>query len=410
VASAGGSPTEADGGYFRNVNAFDVAVIVIVVAAILIGLNTGAIPQLAGLLGAIIGGALAIAALPLLEAPLSRVEPGVRAFAVLAGMLLIVGIGEAIGSAGGQSVAMRLRGGVLGTVDRALGGIVGGGQALLVVWLVGGLLAAGPMRALATQAQTSVVIRSLNGVLPAPTEIAAQLGRLLDDTGIPDLFVGLEPLPAPPVDLPSDPAARAIGERAQPSTVRVAAATCEYLSYGSGFVVSRGYVVTNAHVVAGASTIRIRTVDGTDFDAVPVFDDPQLDVALLWVDRLNAAPLRFAAADVERGAAGADLGYPHGGPLAFERAAVTGSYVATGRDIYGERLVSRKILELRAQVDQGDSGGPFVLADGTVGGVVFAEARTNDQVGYALTATSVATAVQPRIGRTGAVNTGSCIR
>jgi hypothetical protein len=61
-------------------------------------------------------------------------------------------------------------------------------------------------------------------------------------------------------------------------------------------------------------------------------------------------------------------------------------------------------------VDQGDSGGPFVLTDGTVGGVVFAEARTNDDVGYALTATSVATAVQPRIGRTGAVSTGACIR
>ena len=70
----------------------------------------------------------------------------------------------------------------------------------------------------------------------------------------------------------------------------------------------------------------------------------------------------------------------------------------------------RQILELRAEVDQGDSGGPFILADGTVGGVVFAEARTNDQVGYALTPTSVATAVQPQIGRTGPVPTGPCIR
>jgi S1-C subfamily serine protease len=84
--------------------------------------------------------------------------------------------------------------------------------------------------------------------------------------------------------------------------------------------------------------------------------------------------------------------------------------VATGRDIYGTRVVTRKILELRAQVDQGDSGGPFVLTDGSVGGVVFAEARTNDQVGYALTATSVATVVMPRIGRTGEVDTGDCIR
>jgi S1-C subfamily serine protease len=392
------------------VNAFDLAVLVIVVAAILIGLNTGAIPQIAGLVGAFGGGALAIFALPSLEGPLSSLEPGIRAFAVLAGMLLLVGVGEAIGSALGQSVATRLRGGVLGTLDRAFGGLVGGAQALLVVWLVGGLLAAGPMRTLAAQAQTSFVERSLSAVLPPPTEIAAQLGRLLDDTGIPDLFVGLEPLPAAPVDLPNDPAARAIAAAAEPSTVKVSAATCGFLSSGSGFVVSRGYVVTNAHVVAGATTIRVRTVDGGAFDAVAVFDDPELDVALLYVPQLQARALRFAATDPDRGASGATLGYPGGGALTIAPAAVAGSYVATGRDIYGDQRVTRKILELRAQVDPGDSGGPFILADGTVGGVVFAEARTNDQVGYALTATSVATAIEPQIGRTGGVDTHACIR
>ena len=48
--------------------------------------------------------------------------------------------------------------------------------------------------------------------------------------------------------------------------------------------------------------------------------------------------------------------------------------------------MTRPILELRAEIDQGDSGGPLVLADGTVGGVVFAEARTDEEVGYALDA------------------------
>jgi S1-C subfamily serine protease len=392
------------------VNVFDLAIVVLFVVAVLIGLNSGAIPQLAGLLGALGGGVLAILALPFLEGPLATLDPPIRAFAVLAGMLFLVGIGEAIGSALGQSVAMRLRGGVLGTLDRLFGGVVGGAQALLIVWLIGGLLAAGPMRGLAVQAQTSLVVRGLNAILPAPTVIAAELGRLLDDTGLPNLFVGLEPLPAAPVDVPTDPTARAIAASAQGSTVKVSAATCQYTSTGSGFVIARGYVVTNAHVIAGATTIRVLTVQGALQDAVAVFDDPELDVALLWVPRLDAPALRFAAVDPDRGASGATLGFPHGGALTIAPAAVAGSYVATGRDIYGDRLVSRRILELRAEVDQGDSGGPFVMADGTVGGVVFAEARTNDQVGYALTPTSVATAVQPRIGRTGAVDTGACIR
>ncbi len=391
-------------------NVFDVLVIVLVFLAVLIGISSGALPQIGGLIGAFAGGAVAILALPWVEPLIENLNPLLRAIAVLGGMLFIVGVGEAIGSALGRVGASHLRDSPLRTVDRAAGGVVGAAQALLVVWLIGGLLAAGPMRVLATQAQTSLVVRGLNSVLPAPTEIASALGRLLDDTGLPDLFVGLEPLPAPPVAQPGDPAAEAIARGARPSTVRVAAATCEFNSLGSGFAIAPHYVVTNAHVVAGARTVRVAVPDGSVDDAVPVFFDPELDVALLWVSDLSAAPLRLAAADPARGAIGATLGYPHGGSLVVSPAAVSGAYVAQGRDIYGEDRVSRRILELRAQVDQGDSGGPLILSDGTVGGVVFAEARTDDSVGYALTPTAVARAVEPSLGRTGAVDTGACIR
>ena len=98
----------------------------------------------------------------------------------------------------------------------------------------------------------------------------------------------------------------------------------------------------------------------------------------------DARPLRFANTDPGRGSVGAALGYPGGGPLMIVPAAVTGSYRATGRDIYDEARVDRDILELRAQIDRGDSGGPFVLQDGTIGGLVFAEARSDPDVGYAL--------------------------
>ena len=328
---------------------------------------------------------------------------------MLAGILFLVGVGEAIGGAVGRAVATQLRGGVLDRVDRILGGVVGAAQALLVIWLIGGLFAAGPMRFLAVQAQTSFVVRGLTGILPAPTEIAAQLGHLLDDTGIPDLFVGLDPLPAPDVERPSDPAARQIAAGAIASTVRVSARTCLFQSSGTGFAVARDYIVTNAHVIAGATTIRVQAPNGRLHDAVAVFVDPRLDVALLWVVDLDATTLRLAAVDPGRGAVGATLGYPHGGDLLIEPAAVSGAYTAQGRDIYGTPHVSRRILELRAIVDQGDSGGPLILTDGTVGGVVFAEARTDESVGYALTATSVATAIQPSIGRTSPADTGDCI-
>jgi S1-C subfamily serine protease len=391
------------------VNLFDVVVIVILVAAVLIGISSGALPQLGGLAGAIAGAGVAIAGLPLIARLVDTIPPDLRAFVVLGGILFLVGVGEAIGSAVGRAVAVRLRGGVLGSADRVLGGFVGAGQALLVVWLLGGLLASGPIRSVATQAQTSWIVRTMSRVLPPPTEFAAELGSLLNGTGIPELFVGLEPLPAPDVERPTDPAARAIAERAIRSTVRVSAATCQFQSSGTGFAIAGSYVVTNAHVVAGGTTIRVQASGGGLRDAKAVFFDPELDVALLWVPGLDAPPLRFATADPGRGAIGATLGFPHGGGLVVEPAAVSGAYPAQGRDIYGSGRVSRRILELRAIVDQGDSGGPLILGDGTVGGVVFAEARTDEDAGYALTPTSVATAVGPAIGRTGPVPTGACI-
>ena len=75
-------------------------------------------------------------------------------------------------------------------------------------------------------------------------------------------------------------------------------------------------------------------------------------------------------------------------------AAVSGTYPATGRDIYGTKRVTRDILELRAEVEPGDSGGPLVLEDGSVGGLVFAESKTDPAVGYALTPGSVWTRIQ----------------
>jgi S1-C subfamily serine protease len=71
--------------------------------------------------------------------------------------------------------------------------------------------------------------------------------------------------------------------------------------------------------------------------------------------------------------------------------------------------VRRDILELRAAIERGDSGGPLVLSDGTVGGVVFAEARTNPDVGYALSPTAVTRAIATGLGQVAAVDTGRCL-
>jgi S1-C subfamily serine protease len=394
-----------------DLNPFDVGAVVLLLVAVILGFRSGAIPQVLGLVGAAIGGILGVLALPLGEPVLAALDldPGHGAVVVLVALLLAVVTGEGIGSAIGQSVTRGLGETVFGTLDRVGGAFVGAAQAVLVVWLAGGLLAVGPVPGLASAAQTSVAVRALDRVLPPPTAIAADLGRLLDDTGLPDVFVGLEPLPAPPVDRPDDPAAEAIAAPAEGSTVRIMARTCGNVSTGTGFAVAEDYVVTNAHVIAGAGRTRV-TLGREDHDATPVFFDPDLDVAVLHAPGLAARPLRFATDEPARGATAAALGFPGGAGLTIIPAAVSGRYDAVGRDIYGEKRVARRILELRAEVERGDSGGPLMIENGTVGGVVFAEARTDAQVGYALSGPSVARVVEPAIGSVASVATGECLR
>lgn len=391
-------------------NPLDLVAVVLVVLAILLGFRSGALPQLGGLLGAVSGGVLAVLSLPLLVDPLGEVPAAVRPYVVLAGLLVAVGIGESIGSAIGRKVARALGSGVLGAADRVAGGFTGAAQALLIIWLAGGLLAIGPVPRLSEAAQTSTAIRTLNAALPSPIEIAAEFGTLLDASGLPEVFVGLEPLPRPPVEPPSDATTQAIAKLAQASTVRISAATCDLESSGSGVVVADGYVVTNAHVVAGSSSggVRVTGIAG-QVDATVVLFDPALDVAVLHAPHLQGVALRFASSEPTRGTVGVALGYPGGGNLTVVPAAVTGAYPATGRDIYDKATVRRQILELRSQIDRGDSGGPFVLQDGTVGGLIFAEARTDPDVGYALSPTAVATRIAPAIGLTGGVDTGACL-
>jgi S1-C subfamily serine protease len=390
-------------------NPFDLIAATLFVIAILLGFRSGLLPQLGGIGGAVLGAVVAISALPIVEPRLADLDPMVRALAVLAGLVFAVGLGEGLGASLGRAAGEQLDGGLLGALDRVAGALGGAVQGVLIVWLVGGMLAVGPLPGLAQAAQTSVAVRTLDRALPPPTLLVAELGRLLDASGLPDVFIGLEPLPRPPVDLPDDPALQALAAAASASTVRVVAATCGLQSTGTGFAVAQGYVVTNAHVVAGAGTIRVDR-GGSLFAATPVHFDPNLDVAVLHVPRLPSAPLRFADEDPDRGVVGAALGHPGGGQLQVIPAGVTGSYDARGLDIYGANQVVRRVIELRAAIERGDSGGPFVLLDGSVGGVVFAEARSDPSVGYALSPTAVAIVVGPVIGRTGEVDVGGCAR
>jgi S1-C subfamily serine protease len=390
------------------VNALDVVALLLIVLAMVFGARSGALPQVAGLLGAALGAVIGFTLLPAASPLLDNLEPTIRAIATLSILLGLVGLGEGLGAGLGRAGSRALGRGLLGALDQVAGAAVGAAQAVLIVWLMGGVLATGPFPNLSQLAQTSRALRIIDSWLPPPTEIVVALGRLLDDTGLPDVFIGLEPLPAAPIDLPSDAEARAIGERAAASILRVVADGCQLESRGTSFVVSPGYLVTNAHVVVGARTIAVQSPSAS-FTATPVLVDLELDVALLHVGSLDAPALTFARSDPSRGTKAATFGYPGGGSAVVEPAIVAASYAATGLDVTGSNRVTRDLVELRSHIEPGDSGGPLLLVDGTVGGVVFAESRADPSVGYALSPESVSDRIASSLDRTSEVSPGPCI-
>lgn len=389
-------------------NLFDLLAAVVIVAAVIAGTRSGALPQIGGIAGAIGGLLLALNLAPWLVNVTSTLDPLPRVLTVLGAIIGAVIVGEMLGSAVGRVFGSRLGDGVLSGADRLAGGVLGAAQAVLIVWLAGGLLTVGPFTTLGRTAAKSWSMGVINGYLPAPSKVVGQIAGAIDASGLPAVFVGLEPAPLAPVDTPASAAARKMAADAIPGTGRVVTLACGVQVTGTAEIIAPGYLVTNAHVVAGAESVHVE-LGGGDVPATVVAFDPDLDVAVLRAPTLKSPVLRFAAAIPERGAKGAAIGFPNGGPMAVIPAGVAGSYRATGRDIYGKAAIDREIIELRAAIQPGDSGGPLILEDGTIGGLVFAESRTDGSVGYALSPTEVAVFVRPAVGRTGSADVGPCI-
>ena len=139
---------------------------------------------------------------------------------------------------------------------------------------------------------------------------------------------------------------------------------------GSGFVVDRrGDVVTNDHIVQGASNIRVGFSGGATYPATIVGTDPTTDIAVVRVKAPSAAlhPLRFAASS---GVQVGDRVYAIGNPFGLERTMTAGIVSATGRDIQAPngRTIAGAI-QTDAPINHGNSGGPLLDRFGRVVGI-----------------------------------------
>lgn len=336
-------------------------------------------------------------------------DPGLSiliAFAVLFGSAALVGlIGKLIGRYASR-LTHKLR---LGPLNSILGAITGAGITLGGIWLIASLFSGIPFRQINHQITSSAILQSMNETLPPAPAVISGIGTLINPQNFPQVFIGPGPRPVEPVDEPTTAEVESALARAGQSTVRIEGSGCGGVVTGSGFIVADGLIATNAHVVAGIDRPQVVDTDGQR-DATVVYFDPLQDIAILEADGLAGEVLEVSEEISPRSTAAVALGYPEGGRLRGSPAAILRSLEARGFDIYGEQAVNRTMYEIQSEVISGNSGGPIVLPDGTVIGIVVSRSASTENVGYGVVASEVVTALEQARESSSAVSTQRCVR
>ncbi|OBK11062.1 acid resistance serine protease MarP [Mycobacterium asiaticum] len=389
----------------------DIAVLAVAFIAAISGWRSGALGSMLSFAGVLLGAVAGVLLAPHIVSQIAA--PRAKLFAALFLILALVVVGEVAGVVLGRAV----RGAIRNRPVRMVDSIIGVGVQLMVVLTAAWLLATPLTQSkdqpeLAAAVRGSRVLGEVNEVAPTWLKsVPKRLSALLNTSGLPAVLEPFSRTPVIPVASP-DPALanNPVVAAARPSVVKIRslAPSCQKVLEGSGFVISPERVMTNAHVVAGSSSVSIQST-GKQFDATVVSYDPAVDIAILAVPGLPSAPLVFDDTPAKTGTDVVVLGYPGGGNFTATPARIREAIRLSGPDIYrSPQPVTRDVYTIRANVEQGDSGGPLIDLDGRVLGVVFGAAVDDADTGFVLTAEEVSSQLS-RIGATQQVNTGSCV-
>lgn len=152
---------------------------------------------------------------------------------------------------------------------------------------------------------------------------------------------------------------------------------------GSGFIIdNNGYILTNQHVIDGASSIKV-TVQGNDnpFDASVVGQDYELDLAILKINASNLATIPMGDSDSMRPG---DYVIAIGNPLGLDHTVTTGVVSAKGRPITIQDRNYKNLIQTDAAINPGNSGGPLINMQGQVIAINTAVSTDGQGIGFAI--------------------------
>jgi uncharacterized membrane protein required for colicin V production len=392
------------------VNWVDVLVVLLAVLAAVSGARQGVVIALPAFVGVIAGAVLGIKLAPFVVELFGN--PAAKVAFAVATVVFLAALGETFGVWIGRTVKQKIRSPKLSGVDNTLGAFVQGAVVFVIAWLIAlPLTSVAGLPGLATAINNSTVLGGVNKVMPQAAQgLPNALRKLLDVPGLPSITDPFQRTPIGDAE-PPDPNLQASGtvRRVQGSVLKIRgnASSCSRALEGSGFVIAPQRVMTNAHVVAGTDEVAVETTQGR-LPARVVLYDPQKDVAVLAVPRLQARPLPFDPQPARAGDDAIVLGYPLDGPYTATSARVRQRINLRGPDIYDSSTVQRDVFTVRAPVRSGNSGGPMVEPSGQVIGVVFGASVEDPDTGFTLTANEVDAEVAQASSLSERVPTGAC--
>jgi S1-C subfamily serine protease len=382
-------------------NWVDVLIVAIAIVAAIRGWFQGAIRQVLGWIGLIAGFYVGIAIAPSLSTKITHASwrP------VLA--LVIVVVAAYAGHFGGHILGSAIRRTVkmvkLGLVDSGAGVVVGVAGALITCWLVAALLVATPWATAANGIQGSRIVKALDSALPTVPSAEARLQTLLHNANFPSVFASIVSPTIPSTGPLPKLARNRLSPRSPSDIVKVLSMGCPNTHQGTGFYIAPHLVVTNAHVVAGATSV---TVGGTAAQVASF--DPVNDVAVLRVSTAAVStPLSFATSVPSSGVKAEVIGFPLDGGRTIGPSIISGEITAQGRDLYDTQTFARTVLVVYSNIEPGNSGSP-VLVRGEVTGVVFSKSLSQNETAYAVPAATVESDIAKTPAH-GSVSTQSCL-
>jgi S1-C subfamily serine protease len=394
-----------DGRVALGSTVLDILLLVLLVAWAVYGFRRGFALSVGGILGVIVGAILAFFAIPFATSVV-----GTTSWRLPVILLVVVGLivaGFVLGTALGRAARRGVAKGPLRSVDRIFGAVISlVATAIVISMLAFGIGSLG-VPFVSDAITSSKVVATIDAVTPSPVkDLEAQVRAAVTQEGIPRLLDSIgagTPLPIPASG------STAAQQQAGHSVVKITgnAYACGQNQTGSGFVVSPGRIITNAHVVAGVTEPVVLAPDGGSWTGRVVYFDPVNDLAVVAVSGMPTAALPIGET-LKQGSTAVFDGYPLGGPFSSKPAAIEGVTSERVPDIYGGSPTAREVYSLAADVEQGNSGGPLLDAAGQVAGVVFAKSSTTADVGFALTTAELAPVAAQAASLSATVASGHC--